>query len=185
MVVKLVGFLSKNSETRTFRLDFDVLKELEQEARKQGATVNGLVCRILRNYVRVESRANQIGIISFFRNDFIELLSMLDEGKISELGAKLGTSTTKEAILLLFGGLSINTFREFLILFLCGYLKWTSLYEIENKDYLEIRVRHDMGIKWSLFIKNYIESALISALQIKPEFKCVSNSTLIFRINKT
>jgi hypothetical protein len=180
----MVGLVQKepHSETRTFRLDADIMKGLEQEAKKQGATVNGLVCRILRNYIRIDSKVNQIGAITFFRNDFIELLNALDEEKISELGTRLGTSTPKEVMLLLFGELSIDAFRQFLVLFFSGYLSWASLYEIEDEDYLEMRAGHNMGSKWSLFVKNYIESALVSIFNIKPEFKYVSNSTLVFRM---
>jgi len=65
-----------SSETRTFRLDNEIIKYLEQEAKKQGATLNGLVCRILRNYVRIESKIKQIGIISLFKDDFINILNL-------------------------------------------------------------------------------------------------------------
>lgn len=44
------------SAPRTFRLDADVMRGLEEEAKKQGATVNGLTCRILRKYVRIGAK---------------------------------------------------------------------------------------------------------------------------------
>ncbi|MCQ5337668.1 MAG: hypothetical protein NO475_05715 [Candidatus Methanomethylicia archaeon] len=173
-----------SSETRTFRLDNEIIKYLEQEAKKQGATLNGLVCRILRNYVRIESKIKQIGIISLFRDDFINILNLIDENKISELGIKIGNSIPKDIILLLFGEISMNSLRQFLSLVLHGYLNWINVNEIENEDYIEIRAWHNMGNKWSIFIKNFIESLFISTINIKPRFKYISDSSIIFTINK-
>ena len=173
-----------SSETRTFRLDGETIKYLEQEAKRQGATLNGLVCRILRNYVRVDSKIKQIGIISLFKDDFINILNLIDEDKISELGIKIGTSISKNAILLLFGEISINSLRQFLLLILHGYLNWINVTEIENEDHIEIRIWHNIGNKWSIFIKNFIESLFSSTINIKPKFKYVSDSSIIFMINK-
>ncbi|MEN3051709.1 MAG: hypothetical protein ABC596_07875 [Candidatus Methanosuratincola petrocarbonis] len=50
------------SAPRTFRLDADVMRGLEEEAKKQGATVNGLTCRILRKYVRIGAKVEQMGV---------------------------------------------------------------------------------------------------------------------------
>lgn len=172
------------TEPRTFRLDVDIIKGLEQEARKQGATVNGLVCRVLRNYVRIYSKVEQMGTVSFMRDDLVELLKMLDEEEVAELGRKIGALTPKEVMLLLFGEHSLNTFRQFLMMFLYKYANWVSVQEVENEDFLEIRAGHTMGSKWSIFLKNYIESAM-NSFDTKPEFRYVSNATLVFRVKKS
>ncbi|MDI9643719.1 MAG: hypothetical protein QFX35_00685 [Candidatus Verstraetearchaeota archaeon] len=172
------------SAPRTFRLDADVMRGLEEEAKKQGATVNGLTCRILRRYVRVGAKVEQMGIVSLPKSDLVELINALDEETIVKIGSKMGGTTAKEIMLLLFGELSVSSFKQYFLTFLCGYANWTTCYEVENEEHIEIRAAHNMGEKWSIFVRSYIESALESTLGIKPEFKYVSNLSLVFRIKK-
>lgn len=173
------------SAPRTFRLDTDVMRGLEEEAKKQGATVNGLTCRILRKYVRIGAKVEQMGVVALPRSDFIEIINALDEESVAKIGYKLGSVTSKEIMLLLFGELSVSAFKQFFIMFLCGYSNWTTCYEVEDEDYLELRASHNMGEKWSKFVKNYVEASLESTLGIKPEFKYVSNFSLVFRLKKS
>lgn len=172
------------SAPRTFRLDADVMRGLEEEAKKQGATVNGLTCRILRKYVRIGAKVEQMGVVTLPRNDLIEIINALDEESVAKIGRKMGSATSKEIMLLLFGELSVSAFKQFFLMFLCGYSNWTTCYEVEDEDYLEIRASHNMGEKWSLFVKNYVEASLEFTLGMKPEFKYVSNLSLVFRIKK-
>ncbi|MBC7120662.1 MAG: hypothetical protein H5T33_03665 [Candidatus Methanosuratus sp.] len=173
------------SAPRTFRLDADVMRGLEEEARKQGATVNGLACRILRKYVRIGAKVEQMGVVTMPRSDLAAIINALDEETIAKIGSKMGSTTSKEIMLLLFGELSLNAFKQFFLTFICGYSNWTTCYEVEDEEYLEIRASHNMGEKWSKFVKNYIEAALESTIGIKPEFKYVSNLSLVFRIKKS
>ncbi|MEJ5293593.1 MAG: hypothetical protein WHS82_08370 [Candidatus Methanosuratincola sp.] len=178
--------MSEEGQTspRTFRIDADVIRGLEEEAKKQGATVNGLTCRILRKYVRIGVKVEQMGLVTLPRNDLIEIINALDEESVAKIGYKMGSSTSKEVMLLLFGELSVDAFKQFFLMFLCGYMNWTTCYEVEGEDYLEIRASHNMGEKWSQFVKNYVEASLESTLGIRPEFKYVSNLSLVFRLKK-
>ncbi|MEM1856099.1 MAG: hypothetical protein QXG70_03930 [Candidatus Methanomethylicaceae archaeon] len=80
--------MKEESLVKTFRLDYSIISGLEQEAKKQGATLSGLVCRILRKYVTIEARINEFGIISFLKEDFIKIIEEIPDEKIAEIGKK-------------------------------------------------------------------------------------------------
>jgi len=77
--------MSESSLPRTFRINADVMKGLEVEAKKQGATINGLTCRILRKYVNVGTKLEQFQILSFPKKDLLDLLNSVDDKAITKL----------------------------------------------------------------------------------------------------
>ncbi len=174
--------MSEASLPRTFRIDADVMRGLEEEAKKQGATVNGLTCRILRKYVNVGTKLEQFQILSLPKNDLLDLLNSIDEKAIAKLSASMGRNTAKEIMLQLYGDLSTKTLLQFLTIFLDGYFNWGSFYTEEDKGTYKIRISHSLGTKWSLFLKNYIEAASLEAISKKPEFKHVSDYSVIMNL---
>ncbi|MDH5806796.1 MAG: hypothetical protein QXW62_05385 [Candidatus Methanomethylicaceae archaeon] len=177
--------MKEESLVKTFRLDYSIISGLEQEAKKQGATLSGLVCRILRKYVTIEARINEFGIISFLKEDFIKIIEEIPDEKIAEIGKKIGKSVSRDILLTLFGEISLNTFRQFLTMFICGYANWINLYEIESEDKIEFRITHNLGKKWNIFIKNYIDTLLETIINLKPEKIISTDQSLVFYIKKS
>lgn len=174
--------MSEASSPRTFRIDADVMRGLEEEARKQGATVNGLTCRILRKYVHIGTKLEQFQILSLPKSDLLDLLNAIDEKTIAKLSSSMGRNTAKEISLQLYGDLSMKAYLQFLTIFLDGYSNWGSFYAEEDKGAVRIRISHSLGGKWSLFLKNYLEAAALEVAGKKPEFKHVSDYSVILSL---
>lgn len=170
---------------KTFRLDHSIVSELEQEAKKQGATLNGLVCRVLRRYVTIEAKISEFGMISFPKEDFIKIIEEIPDERIAEIGKKIGKSTSKDIMLTLFGEISLETVRQFLTIFICGYSNWVNVHEIEEEDGIEFRITHSLGRKWSMFIKNYVETLLETIINLKPERIISSDQSIVFYVKKS
>jgi hypothetical protein len=174
--------MSEASQPRTFRIDADVMRGLEDEAKKQGATVNGLTCRILRKYVNVGTKLEQFQILSLPKKDLLDLLNSIDDKIIAKLAVSMGRTTAKEIMLQLYGDLSVKTYLQFLAIFLDGYSNWGSFYTEETDEGVKIRISHDLGNKWSLFLKNYLEASSLEVTSKKPEFKHVSDYSVILNL---
>lgn len=174
--------MSEASQPRTFRIDADVMRSLEQEAKKQGATVNGLTCRILRKYVSVGTKLEQFQILSFPKKDILDLLDSIDDKAIAKLAATMGRTTAKEIVLQLYGDLSAKTYLQFLTIYLGGYANWGSFYTEPFDGGFTIRVSHGIGKKWSLFLRNYLEASAIEISAKKPVFKHVSEFSIIMSL---
>jgi hypothetical protein len=174
--------MSEASLPRTFRIDADVMRGLEDEAKKQGATVNGLTCRILRKYVHVGTKLEQFQILSLPKNDLLGLLNSIDDKAIAKLSATMGKNTAREITLQLYGDLTVKTYLQFLTIFLDGYSNWGSFYTEEGDGSFKIRISHSLGSKWSLFLKNYLEASSLEITGKKPEFKHVSDYSVILNL---
>jgi len=175
---------SEPSSPRTFRIDADVMRTLEEEARKQGATVNGLTCRILRKYVKIGVRLEPFGMLYMPRTHMISLINAIEDNALVEIASDMGKRTAKEAILQLYGEFSMQSFKQYIKIYLCGYFNWASYYEEDRGSVIEVRMGHSMEDKWSLFMKNFLESALEEMIGKKPNFKYVSAFSLIFEMRK-
>lgn len=173
---------SEPSSPRTFRIDADVMRALEEEARKQGATVNGLTCRILRKYVKIGARLEPFGMLYMSKDQVAALLNNVDEKNLIAIASDMGRRTAKEAILQLYGELSLQNFKQFIEIYICGFSNWASYYDVERNETIEVRMGHSMGEKWSLFLKTFLESSLEETIGKKPAFKYVSNFSLIFEM---
>jgi hypothetical protein len=180
----VVQKLSQTAEStlRTFRLDADVIKGLEEEAKRQGATVNGLACRVLKNYVKIKAKLEPFGIACLAKGDIIEIINSLDEDVIAKVASKNGGVMAKEIIIQLYGELSPGSFKQFLEDVICSFGDWATYSEDVKEGLLEIRLGHNMGQKWSVFLRNYIDGALMMITGKKTEFKYVSNYSVIFNL---
>ena len=172
------------SQLRTFRLDADIVKGLDYEATKQGATVNGIACRVLKRYIRITTKLDHFGMVALTKDDLLAMISSMNEELIAKVGAKVGGSLVKEVILQLYGDTTVETFRLYLDKILCSYQGWASYTEEEKGDQLEIRLGHTMGQKWAIFLSSYIDAALGSFTTQKADFKYISNYSIIFTISQ-
>ncbi|MBM5804560.1 MAG: hypothetical protein FJZ49_00575 [Candidatus Verstraetearchaeota archaeon] len=173
---------SAESTLRTFRLDADVIKGLEEEAKRQGATVNGLACRVLKNYVKIRAKLEPFGIVCLAKSDIVELINSLDADALAKTASKIGGLIAKEIIIQLYGELSPENFKQFLETVICSFGDWAAYSEDVKEGYYEIRLGHNMGQKWSIFLRNYVDAALMVITGKKTEFKYVSNYSVIFNL---
>jgi hypothetical protein len=168
---------------RTFRLESDVIKGLDEEANKQGATVNGIACKILRKHVRIGTKLEHFGLITLTKEDMLDIVSSMNDDLIMEVATKIGSTLPKEVILQLYGDDSLENFRQYLEKILCGYQGWASYSSEEKGGKLEIRLGHTLGQKWTLFLSSYIDAAHASITGKKADFKYRSSYSIIFTIN--
>lgn len=181
----MVDNLSEGNEStlRTFRLESDVIRGLEGEASKQGATVNGIACKVLRRYVRIGVRLEQFGLMALTKEDIMAIVNSMDDDLIGKVASKIGSTLPNEVILQLFGEVNLENFKKYMETILCGYQGWAS-YSSEQKDgKLEIRLGHNLGVKWAKFLSNYLDAAQHCITGKKAEFRYVSNYSIIFTIN--
>lgn len=61
------GKAKKLSTTKSFRLDYDIINKIEQQARHNKTSLNADINNILRKYVEWDMLANRIGMIPIAR----------------------------------------------------------------------------------------------------------------------
>ena len=176
--------MSEESTIRTFRLDAEVIRGLEEEASRQGATVNGIACRILRRYVKIRAKLDPFGILFMTRTAMMEIIGALDDDGIEKVAGRLGGTLAKEMVAQIYGEPSSANFFTFLDQTLCGFMGWATYTEEMKDKYREVRLGHTMGEKWSTFLRSYLDSAAKSITGTRLDFRYVSNYSIIVHIPK-
>jgi hypothetical protein len=159
--------------TRTFRVEEDWDKVLQEEAHWQGISVSALLSLIIRRYVVVQRYLDKYSTLIVEHKVLAPLLDKLSEEDIAEAGRKSGSILPEEALLR--RGLPHN-FESLLWLIeevygRYGYWFDTDYYTTEEENMFHLR--HNIDKKWSIYISSFISSMFKSILDIdlKPELR--------------
>ncbi len=169
---------TKASDVISLRINHDVAEALKQEARFDRVSLNVLANNILQNYVKWEKDAKQAGFIPVTKDLLTALLQRTDDKEIAEI-----VEQTK------------NIIKAQIIFMEKRYDLWSILDWLETRckvsgfsekkfyqnDRLTCIIQHDLGGKWSLYIKTMIEAILDGLVKEKIDFD-VSTSMVIVRI---
>ncbi len=169
---------TKASDVISLRINHDVAEALKQEARFDRVSLNVLANNILQNYVKWEKDAKQAGFIPVTKDLLTALLQRTDDKEIAEI-----VEQTK------------NIIKAQIIFMEKRYDLWSILDWLETRckvsgfsekkfyqnDRLTCIIQHDLGWKWSLYIKTMIEAILDGLVKEKIDFD-VSTSMVIVRI---
>ncbi len=101
---------------------------------------------------------------------FKGILDSTDEAKLLNAASRLGSRTPKAGILFWFKEANCQTF----LAGLSNLFKYGRIGECEIKTSPSqhvVVVRHELGLRWSKFLQNYLDAAAASVLSIKPAFE--------------
>ena len=102
------------SESITFRLDNETIRNLRYEAKQQDISTNTLVNHILKGHIKWHSNASKAGFIAVRRSLIMNLMNFLSEQEIVSVAENVAKTTNKDSILLLEKEYTLKSALEFL-----------------------------------------------------------------------
>lgn len=181
---------TRKSRSITFRLDSNVLDELQYEANNNEISLNVLVNQVLRKYVEWGRYENKLGMmpvpkvmLSSFINETmilaqkngIFLESYRDE--LIKYSAKKAYQNIKESVLFM-----KKKFDLWSVLgVLQEYMKVSGIvsdHKIENSRIHVFVIQHDLGVHWSLFAKELLSIVFHELANVKANIVTTENSTV-------
>lgn len=154
---------------RTIRIPYEIDQILQNDAKTKRVSINSLISNLLSKYVELDRYSERFGRVMLRPQTLKLIINAIDEIKIGEIGSEIGNKIPKEFLLFWFKEVNLHSFLEYLSL-LCRYGGFAH-YEFEDKEReFTITLIHDLGEKWSIFLKNIIEKGIISTLSIQPKF---------------
>lgn len=171
----------KKSEVRAIRIPTELGAVLEKESDVQGISVNALITLILKKYAEFDRLSEKFEYVTVSQKKFSLIIHELDDSKIERVGRDAGGTVPKEVILFWFNELSLNTFLRYVSIFSRYYKLATCEIQI-NGGHHTIMLRHDLGPKWSKFLRYYFEEAARQILDVVPRFE-VNEDLVIMRFN--
>jgi hypothetical protein len=171
------------TQTKSFRLDADILEALDTESARRGTSVNNLTNQILRKWVNFDRYVQDFGYIMISVHDFLRGLNVQDENTIKTLAAETGKRFPKDLILFTGQKNDLKTCIRFVENILCDYMKWGTYHTSSTDTEYVVTLRHNYGSKWSLALQIVLQAMFDVNTNTKPRFT-VTESTVLMIIEK-
>ena len=158
--------LPNNSDSRTvaksFRVNRNALSALQSEAKRLNLSVNTMVNQLLISYAEYGRFAQRAHSLNLTHRTFAEILAATSEEKLVTAGQNAGKSAPLARISSKKGEVTVNTVLEY-IQDLSAHANLFEFNETNERGHWTITLLHELGVKWSLFLENYIAEAFKAA----------------------
>jgi len=172
----------KKTVLRSIRISQELDELLQKDAENKRVSVNSLISTMMTKYAEWDRFAEKFGYVTLTTEAFRTILEITDEKKLSELAKVMGARLPREVMLFWFKKTDLEAFLSYVAL----YGKYSGLFEYELEkegDRITITAHHELGEKWSTFLKIFIGEAMKDTLGIIPEFE-VSKSSIVARFSE-
>ena len=172
--------LKKKFRTLTFRLNENVVNQLEDEARIRQISLNALTNQILHRFIewgRYEQKTKMVPVTMPILN---ELLRKMTREEIENIAKTVGKNTVEEITLIVKKSLNVESFVSWYL----ERMKSCSVIVEDNDNETQMYIlSHDLGYNWSLLHKTILESVFSQRLNVPLETQ-ISNGTIAFKFRK-
>ena|SRR5208282_2245523 len=159
-----------NTTTRAFRIAKSLDHVLEQEAKKRNISINGLMSSILTQFAEWDRYQERLRSSTLPNQILKKLVELTSEDQIAKAGMELGPELLPSEVMFLYEKFTPQTFLEWLTR-VSKYTTTVSYQITETNGNYVIVIRHDLGRKGSLFLKNYYESGLKAGMGVAPNIE--------------
>ena len=163
---------------RSFRIDQRWLSVLNEEAEKQGVSVNSLLNRLLQQYAYLRYML-RYGAITMTRQGFMEILECCPDEKIKEKGKSAGANILKDLLRTMGVPPTYGIILLIVKKLLSEFAGWFECDHHIKSDKEILHFRHDLGPKWSVYLAAITEGTFSSLLDTKVHIETTNNSVTI------
>ncbi len=155
--------------TISFRISETAFKALQEDAKRHNVSINTLANQLFVTYAEYDRYLSKFHMIKLSASTFKRVLNAASEDEISEAGQQAGTSVPVSFILAQKGDFTFENAIEYLRT-MGTHANLFDFTESIAGGANTITLTHDLGVRGSVFLANYVES------MVKPlgkEFKVV------------
>jgi len=173
----------KKTVLRTIRITQKLDDLLNKDAQVKGIGVNALISTIMTKYTEWDRFTDKFGFISIAGGTFKSLLEAVDDEKLVDIAKELGSKMPKAVTLFWFKKMNLETFLKTISLFQTYSGLLTNEQEI-NESSCTITFHHNLGQKWSIFLRHFISQTVKNEFGIVPQAEASENSLVLsFHVN--
>jgi hypothetical protein len=142
------------TETITFRLPSSLIDELRRDAELEDVSLNALVTRIFSNHIQWERYERKVGLLPMTKPFLKEVLNQMTDEQIIHLAYKIEKESFKGILRFMKENIELDDFMRFLRTWLTA--SWMQHNIVIKNDSYRFNIQHDLGIKWSLYVKTLV-----------------------------
>jgi len=142
----------------SFRFGEDLLEQLTKESRKADLPMNSFVERALRRYLGYISLVEKLDMVTINKGTLTFILQKLTDDEVVEC-ARDSAERFYESVSFLDGE---YTAKGVLRLFVRGFKDggWATVEFVNEGRAFNFRIKHSVGMKWSLYVSTLMEEML-------------------------
>lgn len=173
-------YKSEKTETVTARISKQTLNKLRSYAKSENTTLNSAINQLLSHAVDWDIVAAKTNWIPIPKDILMSYFEKLDDTIIMQVAEDSGKHVPRDMLLAMRGRLDIKEW----ISILRSRAKASGFHyaEIVEDDHVKFIMKHDMGMKWSIYFQTYYVSSF-NMLGCEAEFS-ITNNTVSYMINK-
>lgn len=166
----------KKTETVTFRLPSPLVEELRSDAELEGISLNNYVAKIFSNHLQWERYERKVGLLPMTESFLSEVLNQLTDQQIVNLAQKLEKQKFRNILAFMRDSHDVDDFVEVMRAWLT--VSWMQQnIEVRNGKYY-FKIQHNLGAKWSLYVKTLISELSYDILGRKADISTVGDTIL-------
>ena len=168
---------ARKKVTRSFKIDDTLDQAIATQAEKVGITPSSLVSQILRRHAEWGQYTGAgTNFVTMDKEVFAAFLDELSEDRIVEIARSSALVSTHNFLKFRYQRINFDTIRDFIVsLSTYSNMGEVSIIEdAEQRGRYEINARHALGMKWSIFLSEYISGILSSFLEMQTSTEEVS-----------
>lgn len=146
---------NNKTDPMTFRIEKDIIKNLRQDAKSKGITLNTFINQIIRNFLDWYIFEPKIGMIPIAKPVVVELFRCLTKEEVSSIASNVGKSAIYDITLFMKSKVDIDTFLQWFELRIKN--SPMQLYHSVNGKIHIYTIKHDININWSYYYKVILE----------------------------
>lgn len=139
------------TETITFRLPVRLINELRKDAELEKVNLNAFVTRIFANHIEWERYERKMGLLPMTKPFLKDVINRMNDDEIVHLAQKIEKDNLKNIFTFMRQSHDVSDFIEILRSWLT--VSWMDHTIVNRNDSYYLNIQHDLGIKWSLYVK--------------------------------
>jgi hypothetical protein len=142
-----------------------LIEELRNDSELEGVSLNSFVTRIFSNHIQWERYERKVGLLPMTRPFLKEVLNQMTEEQVTSLAHKIEKDSFKNILRFMNENTQLEDFLRFLRTWLTASWMQHNI-EIKEGSYHRFNIQHDLGIKWSLYVKTLVSELCHDVLNI-------------------
>ena len=164
----------------TFRIPIERLKQLRDETETKQISLNTLVNQLIKEHLDLHGLASKAKLYYLPKSFLMRLIEKYAEEELSELAKQTAKNDLVDISLFLRGGFSIASIVDITETWL-RISRMPYRYETDG-DHSTIIIQHEMGHKYSQFIREICRYLLEVAFETKASYN-ITDDTLVIKID--
>lgn len=173
-------FTSEKTETITARVNKVTLNKIRSYAKSESTTINSAINQLLSHAVDWDVVASKTGWVPVPKEILIAYFNKLNDSTIIDVAEASGEHVSNDLLLAMRGNVSVDEW----ISILRSRAKAAGFHftEIDEEDHVKFIMKHDMGMKWSIYFSTYYTSSFKT---LGRNIECsLTENTISYAINK-